>query len=124
MTTKIILFGDNDTISAALTTLRLPPDEDSQTIRVENIQAGLTNYLLFVVRDLSLVVSQAAGTSGIVCFFSDKETAEAKDQLTNVLAKSKELQGIPLVLAVSSNKGKHGRIQLRASGMSCRSWNL
>lgn len=72
MSVKIILFGDSNCLDNSLAALRCAPFEEGEQIRVENIQAGLINYLLFLVKDMSLVVSQAAGTVGLICFFSEK----------------------------------------------------
>lgn len=72
MSVKIILFGDLEGINNTLATFRCRSLQEGEEIRVENIQAGLMNYLLFAVKDLSLVVSQIAGAAGLMCFFSEK----------------------------------------------------
>lgn len=78
MSVKIILFGDSEGVNNTLNTFRCRPLEEGEEIRVENVQAGLMNYLLFAVKDLSLVVSQVAGTSGLMCFFSEKNVPELR----------------------------------------------
>lgn len=89
MSVKVILFGDTTCLNNTLTALRCAPAEQEQEIRVENVQAGLTNYLLFVVKDISLVMSQAAGTAGLICFFAERNVTEIRDQLSSMLSKSK-----------------------------------
>lgn len=89
MSVKIILYGDLEAINTTLVTLRCQPLEESEEIRTQNIQTGLTEYLLFVVKDTSLVVSQAAGTSGIICLFSERRVQELKDQTSSMISRAK-----------------------------------
>jgi|JI6StandDraft_1071083.scaffolds.fasta_scaffold14621_5 hypothetical protein len=102
MPVKVLSFGSNVNILRLQTFLKgdQPPTEDD--IQVDNVKVQGRPFLLFTIKELTLVSSQAAGVGAMIYFLGDEPIHEARNRLLEMLGEAKELDGVPLVIALDS----------------------
>lgn len=81
MPVKVLSFGNIANILRLQTFLKgdqLPTEDD---IQVDNVKVQGKPFLVFTIKEMSLVASQAAGVGSLIYFLGDEPVHEARNRL-------------------------------------------
>lgn len=101
MPVKVLSFGSRANVERLQAFLKSDSSTD-EDIQVDNVKVQGRPFLLFTIKEPSLVSSQTAGVGAMMYFLGDEPIHESRNRLLEMLSEAKELDGVPLIIALDS----------------------